>query len=174
MYEDDKENRYKMANAWMRMCKNKDGQHVSSHEFELARKAYIISIDHDKRSLNAKCYWEENKDKRIGENHPGFGKHLSLKIRQKIADKLKGKHHSEETRAKIAAANIGKKHKSFSKEACDKISKALRGNVPWNKGIFLVANVGKHWWNNGFVNGFFKECPGKGWVRGRIKEKKLK
>ncbi len=31
------------------------------------------------------------------------------------------------------------------------------------------ANLGKKWWNNGTVNKHTHDCPGEGWVCGRIK-----
>lgn len=70
IYENDKMNRRKMACAWMEMCKNTNGLHVSSHEFELAKKA------------NRECPgigWEREKAK--------TGRHHSEETRAKLSKK---------------------------------------------------------------------------------------
>ena len=38
MYEDDPINKFKMLYAWFRMCKNTNGNHVTSHEFEFVKR----------------------------------------------------------------------------------------------------------------------------------------
>lgn len=68
-----------------------------------------------------------------------------------------GKKHSEETRAKMSASLKGRK---FSAETRAKMSKAQTGK---NNPMF-----GRHWFNNGTENRFCKECPGEGWVQGRL------
>ena len=62
-----------------------------------------------------------------------------------------GRHRSEETKKKISLSLSGEKHHMFGKrgEKCP---------------VF-----GTQWWNNGAINKRSKECPGQGWVRGRIK-----
>ena len=50
-----------------------------------------------------------------GENHPNYGKHASEKTKKLQSEKAKGK--------------------SKSKKHCKNISKALKGRIPWNKGL---------------------------------------
>lgn len=35
-----------------------------------------------------------------------------------------------------------------------------------------VCKIGRHWFNNGIENKFVYECPGEGWLRGKITCKK--
>ena len=83
--------------------------------------------------------------------------------------KLKGEHmrehkkgvkRSEETRRKISEASRGKVQ-VLSEEARRKMSEARIGKP--NQCL-----VGKGWWNNGVKTIRSKECPGEGWVRGRL------
>ena len=68
----------------------------------------------------------------------------------------KGKVLSEEHKRKLIEANKGK---VLSEETKKKIGEAQKGNQ---------NNVGKGWWNNGTRNIRSKECPGEGWMRGRV------
>ena len=54
-----------------------------------------------------------------------------------------GYHHSEETKMKISQANKGRKLPPFSKEKKKKIGEAHKGQVPANKGTYLVMIDGK-------------------------------
>ena len=82
---------------------------------------------------------------------------------------------SEETRKKISEAKIGVKN---SEEHKRKISEGLKGKC---KGKVLSEETkrkigegskgrcqGTLWWNNGTKTIRSKECPGEGWMRGRI------
>ena len=78
-----------------------------------------------------------------------------------------GKHHSAEARKKMSIAHSGEKNPMF-------------GKSPWIKGKHhsaetkkkcAAAFIGTHWWNNGIVSKQLRECPGEGWVRGRLKRK---
>ena len=100
---------------------------------------------------------------------------------------LRGKHHSEETRKKISKSHIGKRH---SEETKKKLSMARIGKSSWNKGKPMSEETrkkisishsgekspvfGTHWWNNGIVSKQKRECPGEGWVIGRLKLNKHK
>ena len=55
----------------------------------------------------------------------------------------KGYKHSEETKLKISQANKGRKLPPFSKEHRAKIGEAHKGQVPANKGTYLVMIDGK-------------------------------
>lgn len=111
----------------------------------------------------------------------------------KIAEANRGKKRSEETRRKISESNKGKIMGPLSDEHRKKVSEALKGeknpfygkqhdpelkkqmnaktsatmkgrppnNAEWMKGKFI--------WNNGVINKRSKDCPGEGWVRGKVK-----
>ena len=55
----------------------------------------------------------------------------------------KGYKHSEETKLKISQANKGRKLPPFSKEHKAKIGEAHKGQIPANKGTYLVMIDGK-------------------------------
>ena len=108
-----------------------------------------------------------------------------------------GKTHSEEVRKKIKESNTGRKMPPRSKEYCEKISNSKKGK-PLSKNCLdkcKEANLGnsyrlgtKHteetrnkmknkrkglkWWNNGKENVMKRECPGDGWINGRLPFKK--
>ena len=82
--------------------------------------------------------------------------------RAKISAALIGNKLSADTKAKISAALKGKKH---SEEAKSKISAAQIGNNN------AKGNKGLHWYTNGVVNKFAKECP-LGFTRGKLQKKK--
>lgn len=94
------------------------------------------------------------------------GRKLSIETRTKISNKLKGR-------------SSPKKGKKSSLETCLKISKATKGE---NNGMYgrthsieakeklRQANLGKevYWWNNGIKNTMSRNCPGEGWIKGRL------
>ena len=107
-----------------------------------------------------------------------------------------GKTHSEEVIAKIKKANTGrtvvitkehakkisekKKGKPLSKNCLDKCKEANKGNTyrlgkkhtEETKNKMKKRREGLKWWNNGEKSVMKRECPGNGWVRGRIYFKK--
>ena len=68
----------------------------------------------------------------------------------KMNEAWRGHHHTDVARRKIAEAHRGRK---MSEEAKRKVSEAQRGS---------------HWWNDGKHTIRSVECPGEGWVLGRI------
>ncbi|MFK5882871.1 MAG: NUMOD3 domain-containing DNA-binding protein [Candidatus Izemoplasma sp.] len=97
-----------------------------------------------------------------GDNHPGYGKHRSLKTKEKISKALLGpknpwygkkgslhpnfgKKHSQEAKDKIAAFNSGK---ILSKETKNKISLASSGvnNYKAQK-VYLISRLGRIGYN---------------------------
>lgn len=102
-----------------------------------------------------------------GRPSPNKGNKWTEEMKKSLSDKMKGNtpwnkgvKHSEETKKKIAEANTGK--------------------TSWKKGLtgFKMKDeqkkklaekmTGKVCWNNGERNRFARECPGEGWVRGRL------
>jgi len=98
-----------------------------------------------------------------GKDAPHYGKSHSDEFKRKHSERMKGENnpmygkseensprykipHSDETKRKIGDANRGENNASY----------------------------GKKWWNNGQIEKREKECPGDGWVRGRIKKNKNK
>jgi len=79
-------------------------------------------------------------------------------IADHMRDHKKGKVLTEETRRKMREAKLGKKR---SEETKRKLSEARIGKP--NQCL-----VGKVWWNDGTKTIRSKECPGEGWVRGRM------
>lgn len=93
--------------------------------------------------------------------NPMLGKHHSEETKQKISQVKKGKtpNWSEEGKIKIAETS-SKVHKGkiISQETKNKISKTLKKY---------------HWWNDGNKQIYSKECPGKNFVKGQLKNKKI-
>ena len=55
----------------------------------------------------------------------------------------KGYHHSEETKQKISQKTKGRKMQPFTEEHRAKIGAAHKGQIPANKGTYLVMIDGK-------------------------------
>lgn len=204
---------FKMLSAWLRMCTNTNGLHVTSHQFEQVRieivkrnktlqsqrseeskkkqsdllKSYKWWNNGIRNTRALECpgegwvegrYWkhslrkdmpkEPKIDKRIG--HTPWNKGLSGVYKTKPA--------TEERKQKISAAlkgrtgtNLGKK---FTQEHKDRISKALIGKPSHKQNeetrkLIGAASKGRTFWNDGISTKFQKECPGEGWVKGKIK-----
>lgn len=84
--------------------------------------------------------------------HPTYGKKLTQSTKNKISKNhadvsgknnpmygtlggMYGKKHSEETKNKLSKRMIGNKNPAKRQEIKDKISKTLKGRIPWNKGL---------------------------------------
>ena len=78
----------------------------------------------------------------------------SKEYREKMSKACKGKGCSEETKRKLSLINKGRKQ---SKETLKHLSIIRKGKYKLNR-----------WYNNGKINKFCKNCPGKDWVLGRI------
>jgi len=106
---------------------------------------YNNEIKTDNRLENLR--WELIAD-HIREHHTGQVR--SKETRRKMSESQKGRVHSGETRRKISESLKGR---VFSEDHRRKLSEAKKG---------------KGWWNNGTKTIKSKECPGEGWMRGRI------
>jgi len=77
--------------------------------------------------------------------------------------------HSEESRIKTSLSLKGKKKPKRSREHKNKLSKSIKALYDEGK---MTANYPNHagtkWWNNGKNNKRCMECPGEGWVPGRL------
>lgn len=151
---------HKMANAWMRMCTNKNGLHVTQREFEKARNAAIIEN---------KKYRHSDESKKLISMHNANKNGLS-----------------DEHKSKIGASNKGKIH---SAEQNEQHSETMKGyyktHEVWNKGVpsseeskrkNREAHLGRIIINNGTINkSIFKwEQIPDGFKKGRIKVNKIK
>ena len=152
---------------------------------------FLTRAEHNKLHNTGKKHSDKTRAKmspsRIGKNNPMFGKKHSEETRTKISASLKGRKFSAETRAKMSEANSGENNPMFGRHHSEETLEKLRAamNRPETraklsaslKGRKLsaetcaklsAARVGKHFWNNGIENKFCKECPGEGWVQGRL------
>lgn len=90
------------------------------------------------------------------ENNPEYRAHMSNVHKGQVSPR-KGKHLTEETKQKISVACKGKpsprKGVKLSPSQREAHSKNMRD---------------RHFWNNGKETRLVHECPGEGWVRGRL------
>ena len=75
-----------------------------------------------------------------------------------------GKTHSDEAKKKMGEDRRGEKNAFYGRKHTDEVIQRIREK---NK----EKIKGQLWWNNGQIEKRGKECPGNGWVRGRIKNK---
>lgn len=117
---------------------------------------------------------------------------LSKEVLEVISIKNRGKRRTPEMIEKYRLSKLGNKNPMYGKKQSEKQKKELKKY--WEKGVhnkgktleetygkekgelirqkFRDLNKGKKYWNNGKQNKFQKECPGEGWVRGRLPYKK--
>ncbi len=166
LYPDGREH-YAMVNALHRMCNTRKGLIVSSHEFEYAKHLWAITPEP-----------EEIRKKRIEATKiANIGRHFSNP-------------HTKEWNQKISKANSGKNRGYWWTNGVENVrayecpgDEFKRGRVmSWNKGKCGVehqlseevkiklskAFTGKIFWNDGHKNKRSKECPGDGWVKGKL------
>ena len=121
------------------------------------------------------------------------GCHHSIETRKKLSEikkgipclKNRGKHRSEETKRKISLSQKGRKQPEWLKELNRKAHLGLTHTEEAKKKIgetskqrwkdpeykakvkkaFSKAALGKHWWTNGKIRKFCKDCPGADFKR---------
>ncbi len=95
----DKNATYKMAKAWLRLCQNVNGLHVSSHEFEKARKI-AKEVQIGKKPFNFGKKMSKEAKNNMAKAH--IGVKLSDYHKKRIGDGQRGIPQSEETKKKIS------------------------------------------------------------------------
>jgi len=113
--------------------------------------------------------------KKISDSHKGCsgtygfaGKTHSEETKQKMREMNCGRTHSEETKNKLRLLNGGKNHYQYGKPLLPQTKQKLKEINTGQRN----PNYGKSWWNNGHISKLDVECPGDGWVKGRIILKK--
>jgi hypothetical protein len=100
-----------------------------------------------------------------GEGVPG--RVVSQETREKLRRANTGYRHTPETLFRISKAL---KARIITKEHRQRINEALRNH---NQSGDKNPNWGKRWWNNGIEEMMSIECPGEGFVIGRLYRKRI-
>ena len=96
-------------------------------------------------------------DAHRGEKNHMYGKTLPEETKQKISQKLTGSNNPF----------YGKQHDpELKKRMNEKTSQTMKGRPPNN----AEWMKGKFWWNNGSINKRSHDCPGEGWVKGKLRK----
>jgi hypothetical protein len=161
LYHAHHENRVRddnrLENLEWKLIKN----HLSEHH-----KGKVLSEEHKRKiggTSKGRVLSEETK-KKISEAKKG--KPLSEETRRKMSEAQKGHLVSEETKRKLSEAKKGKKCKPFSEEHKRKLSESHKGIVFSEEHKKKLSEM--KFWHNGTKTIRSKECPGEGWVRGRM------
>ena len=110
-------------------------------------------------------YDNEDRNKKISASMKGRKRgSMPQEMKDKISKSKKGKKLTKEQIEKRKQTMYrGEKHHNFGKqrspETIEKIKKSFEGRV---------------WWNNGQSHKYNVECPGEGWILGRINDSKKK
>jgi len=106
---------------------NKNKKGIFHHSEEAKRK---MSENHKGKKL-LDITRKKMSESKMGERHPMYGKHLSIKTKEKLSQKLKGRKRSEEDKEKISKNNArfwaGKKFSKRHKEHLRKNHKGMTG-----------------------------------------------
>lgn len=146
-----------LAHYYLWKCCKKGYRNLMALAFQYMRKKAIKYASDETIEALAKDYENIMKDAAEYVSKINKGKHVSKETKMKISKARKGIKLSEETKHKISINVSNEMKDSKQKE------KHMTGLKTWHKEI-----KGTKWWNNGVINKMSKECPGDGWVLGRI------
>jgi hypothetical protein len=124
-------------------------------ETKKGRSIPPFSEEHKRKISEAKKNMSEETKRKMSEAH----KNMSEETKRKISEARKGKPLSEETKRKMSEQRKGENNHMFGKTHNEETKKKLS-----------ELKIGRKWWNDG--SGNIKsslDCPGDGWVLGRIK-----
>ena len=142
--------------------------HFANRAKQTSNKFTTYGMVGKKHPLYGKGHSEETKKKMKGRISPAKGKILSNETKEKLRIAHLGKKLSEETKRKISKVQKGR---TLSEEHKRKLSEANKGKPFLGKRMCMK---GKKWWNNGQINKRNAECPGDGWVHGKITKNTLR
>jgi len=124
-------------------------------EAKKGRSRPPFSEEHKRKMSEAHKNMSEETKRKMSEAH----KNMSEETKRKISEVRKGKPLSEETKRKMSEARKGENNYMFGKTHNEETKKKLS-----------ELKIGRKWWNDGSGNTKFSlDCPGDGWVLGRIK-----
>lgn len=134
-----------------------------------------------KMSNMLKKLYEDNPEKRQNASNNAIQRFSDPQQRQQISDSMTDIWKDPEYRAHQSEVHkghpSGMKNKHHTESAKQLISQKSKGRPSPRKGVKLSKeqrdlhskNIkGRHFWNNGVITVSTRECPGEGWVRGRL------
>jgi hypothetical protein len=174
----------KMIHAFWGMNNQSNEHHQrysNSRLYEQARKEFSESITGDGNPFFGKKHTEETREK-IKRGLPVGGAFLGKTHTPETIERMRiaqtGHSVSDETKERLRQANLGENNPNYgrprSEETRRKIAETEKGKIVGEetRQRQSVSGTGNVWWNNGITSTRARECPGEGWVRGRIYKRK--
>jgi hypothetical protein len=152
---------------------------------EHGRDAFEVEIRRTFQTKEAALLWEHRVLRRVDAAHNPRWLNKNNGDRKFFGGRaFAGKKHTEDARRRMAINSSGPKNpnwggKAFTEESRRKLSEARKGfkespEIIEAKRQRMLGennpNYGKTfaWWNDGTRNKLVEQCPGEGWVRGRL------